>query len=119
MKNIPLPTERLLSRDFIAKRLAVDLQPDWVVNLGIGMPTLTTKYVKTEQDIVFHSENGIIGMGPQPKARTMTFAMRERIFAHSFPVQHWCTMRILSLLPAVGDLTVRYLELFRLQQMET
>ena len=64
MTDIPLPTDRFLNRDAIAKRLAADLQPNWVVNLGIGMPTLTTKYVTEEQDIIFHSENGIIGMGP-------------------------------------------------------
>ena len=77
MKNIPLPIDRLLSRDSIAKRLAADLQPDWVVNLGIGMPTLTTKYVKAEQDIVFHSENGIIGMGPPPPAERQDDDLRD------------------------------------------
>ena len=68
MTTASIPTDKLLSRDAIAKRLAADLQPDWVVNLGIGMPTLTTKYVTPEQDIIFHSENGIIGMGPPPRA---------------------------------------------------
>ena len=63
MTAISIPRDRLLSREVIAKRVAADLRPGWVVNLGIGMPTLTTKYVTAEQDIIFHSENGIIGMG--------------------------------------------------------
>ncbi|HAT35193.1 MAG TPA: 3-oxoadipate CoA-transferase [Rhodospirillaceae bacterium] len=77
MTDIPLPTDRFLNRDAIAKRLAADLQPNWVVNLGIGMPTLTTKYVTEEQDIIFHSENGIIGMGPPPPAEDEDDDLRD------------------------------------------
>jgi 3-oxoadipate CoA-transferase beta subunit len=66
MTVVSIPTDRLLSREAIARRVAEDLNPGWVVNLGVGMPTLTTKYVMPEQDIIFHSENGIIGMGPPP-----------------------------------------------------
>ena len=69
MRTTPVPYDRLLSRNTIAKRVAADLQAGWVVNLGIGMPLLTTKYVTPEQDIIFHSENGIIGMGPPPASR--------------------------------------------------
>lgn len=61
-----VPNKRLLSRENMAQRAAVDLQSGWVVNLGVGMPTSTTKYITAEQDIIFHSENGIIGMGPPP-----------------------------------------------------
>lgn len=77
MKIIPLPVDRLLSRDCIANRLAAELKPNWVVNLGIGMPTLTTKYVKPEQDIIFHSENGIIGMGPPPPPENQDDDLRD------------------------------------------
>lgn len=77
MTDLPLPTDRLLNRDAIAKRLAADLQPSWVVNLGIGMPTLTTKYVTPEQDIIFHSENGIIGMGPPPAEEDQDDDLRD------------------------------------------
>ena len=66
MVTVSIPTDRLLTRDMIAKRVAADLQPGWVVNLGVGMPTLTTKYITPQQGIIFHSENGIIGMGPPP-----------------------------------------------------
>ncbi len=55
-----------LDREQMAKRLALELQDGWLVNLGIGMPTKCLPYVPPERDVLFHSENGIIGMGPPP-----------------------------------------------------
>jgi 3-oxoadipate CoA-transferase, beta subunit len=55
-----------LSRDKLAARLAHDIPEGWSVNLGIGIPTLVGNYVPTEREVVFHSENGILGMGPAP-----------------------------------------------------
>ena len=66
MRAISISTKRLLGREDIAKRAARDLQSGWIVNLGIGMPTSTAKHINDTQDIIFHSENGIIGMGPPP-----------------------------------------------------
>lgn len=66
-KRVRIPNKPLLTRDQIARRLALDLQPDWIVNVGIGMPTLILPYVPRERDVIFHSENGIIGMGPPPE----------------------------------------------------
>jgi 3-oxoacid CoA-transferase B subunit len=63
---VKIPQKQLLGRDQIAKRLAADLQRDWVVNIGIGMPTATLPFVPAERDVIFHSENGLIGMGPPP-----------------------------------------------------
>ena len=55
-----------LERDALAARLARDIPEGWSVNLGIGIPTLVSNFVPPEREIVFHSENGIIGMGPAP-----------------------------------------------------
>ena len=53
-----------LTRQAMCNRLAKEFQDGWVVNLGIGMPTLCSNYDFGEKDIVFHSENGVIGYGP-------------------------------------------------------
>lgn len=53
------------NKEDIARRVAAELQPDWVVNVGIGMPLTVLPFVPAERDIIFHSENGIIGMGPE------------------------------------------------------
>jgi 3-oxoacid CoA-transferase subunit B len=55
-----------LSRAQIARRAAQDLQPGWYVNLGIGIPTLIANELASSPEIVVHSENGILGMGPEP-----------------------------------------------------
>ncbi len=51
----------------IAKRIAQELKDGYVVNLGIGLPTLVANYIPKNIDVIFHSENGIIGMGPKPE----------------------------------------------------
>ena len=57
----------VLDREQMAKRVAFELRDDWLVNVGIGMPTKCLAYVPPERDVLFHSENGIIGMGPPPE----------------------------------------------------
>lgn len=54
------------NRDQIAARAARELPNDSVVNLGIGIPTLISNYLRPEQNIFLHSENGLLGMGPFP-----------------------------------------------------
>ncbi len=56
-----------LSRDDIAKRAAADLWDGAVVNLGIGVPGLVANYVPAGREIVYHSENGVLGVGPTPE----------------------------------------------------
>jgi 3-oxoadipate CoA-transferase, beta subunit len=55
-----------LGRDELAGRVAQDIPEGWSVNLGIGIPTLVGNCVPPEREVVFHSENGIVGMGPAP-----------------------------------------------------
>ena len=55
------PAKERMSRDFMAAVIARRLPPGWLVNLGIGMPTMVAAYVHPEQDITFTSENGVIG----------------------------------------------------------
>ncbi len=53
-----------LNRNQMAERLAKDIAPGSYVNIGIGMPELVANYLKPEDEILLHSENGILGMGP-------------------------------------------------------
>ncbi|MDD3757110.1 MAG: 3-oxoacid CoA-transferase subunit B [Advenella sp.] len=54
------------SRHEMAARLARDISDGWFVNLGIGIPTLVANYVGDDKEVIFHSENGVIGIGPAP-----------------------------------------------------
>jgi 3-oxoacid CoA-transferase subunit B len=54
------------SDDDIARRAAKEIAPGSIVNLGIGLPTLVADYLPEESGVWFHSENGLLGMGPFP-----------------------------------------------------
>ncbi len=56
----------MLDKVGIAKRISQELRDGWYVNLGIGIPTLVANYVPPDIEVVFQSENGILGMGPFP-----------------------------------------------------
>jgi 3-oxoadipate CoA-transferase beta subunit len=60
-------TYQPLSREQMAWRAAQDLPEGAFVNLGIGIPTLTAGYVPTGREVIFHSENGVLGLGPKPE----------------------------------------------------
>jgi 3-oxoadipate CoA-transferase beta subunit len=59
-----------LTREQMAWRAAQDLPEGAFVNLGIGIPTLAASYVPAGREVIFHSENGILGLGPKPAPGT-------------------------------------------------
>lgn len=60
-----------LSREQIAMRIAQELKDGYYVNLGIGIPTLVANYIPKGIEVMFQSENGILGMGEFPAAETI------------------------------------------------
>ncbi len=53
-------------RKQMAARVAQDIPEGWYVNLGIGIPTMVADQVPPGREVIFHSENGVLGMGPAP-----------------------------------------------------
>jgi len=60
-----------LSREQIAQRIARELRDGYYVNLGIGIPTLVANYIPKGMEVMFQSENGILGMGEFPTEETI------------------------------------------------
>jgi 3-oxoadipate CoA-transferase beta subunit len=57
----------------MARRVARDIPDGAVVNLGIGLPTAVADHLPAEREIVMHSENGVLGMGPAPASGAEDF----------------------------------------------
>ena len=60
-------TIQIRDRVAMAARVAADIPEGWWVNLGIGIPVLVADHVPLDREVVFHSENGVLGMGPAPE----------------------------------------------------
>jgi 3-oxoadipate CoA-transferase beta subunit len=56
-----------LDREQMAQRVALDIPNGSYVNLGIGIPELIAKYVPEGREFIYHTENGLLGMGPSPE----------------------------------------------------
>ncbi len=61
------PTRIGLTREAMAQRVALDIRNGAYVNLGIGIPELVAKYVPEGREVIYHTENGLLGMGPAPE----------------------------------------------------
>lgn len=55
-------------KEIIAKRVAKEFHAGDLVNLGIGLPTMVANYISDDSDIMFQSENGLVGLGPEPSS---------------------------------------------------
>ena len=64
--STPMPSKRF-SRDEIARRVGQDIPDGAYVNLGIGLPTMVANHLPKDREIVLHTENGLLGMGPAPE----------------------------------------------------
>jgi acetate CoA/acetoacetate CoA-transferase beta subunit len=72
-------------REVIVKRVAKELKDGDLVNLGIGMPTQVVNYIPEGVDVLLHSENGFVGLGPTPKAGNED---KDIVNAGSQPASH-------------------------------
>ncbi len=71
------------AKHIIAKRAAAELKDGEIINLGIGLPTLVADYVEAGLDVIIHSENGALGVGP---AATGHCADPDRANASGHPI---------------------------------
>jgi acetate CoA/acetoacetate CoA-transferase beta subunit len=57
---------KLDPKEVIARRVAREIQPGMLVNLGIGLPSLVANYLPRDSGVFFQAENGVIGLGARP-----------------------------------------------------
>ncbi len=59
-------SEAMSPKEIIARRVALEIEPDSLVNLGIGLPSLVANYLPEGVNVFFQAENGVIGLGARP-----------------------------------------------------
>lgn len=60
-----------LTRDQLAQRISQEIEDGFVVNLGIGIPTLVANYIPSSKFVMLQSENGLLGIGPFPSEKEL------------------------------------------------
>jgi acetate CoA/acetoacetate CoA-transferase beta subunit len=55
------------AKELIARRVAREIRPGMLVNLGIGLPSLVASFVNGDEGVFFQAENGIVGLGARPR----------------------------------------------------
>ncbi len=65
-QTLPVSEQIGWSREQMAQRCAQDIQDGSYVNLGIGIPEKVTQYVPADREVIYHTENGLLGMGNSP-----------------------------------------------------
>jgi 3-oxoadipate CoA-transferase beta subunit len=81
--------EKGWERGVIASKIANDLPHASYVNLGIGMPELVSQYIKEDREIIYHSENGLLGMGPTPNENEIDFDLINAGKKTSYNTSWW------------------------------
>ena len=66
MRNPPNDSSALDPKDVIAARVAEEIMPGMLVNLGIGLPSRVANFMAGAEDVFFQAENGVIGLGARP-----------------------------------------------------
>mmetsp|Transcript_27370 Transcript_27370/g.58379 ORF Transcript_27370/g.58379 Transcript_27370/m.58379 type:complete len:502 (+) Transcript_27370:53-1558(+) len=69
--QIPGKGDAVVKRERIARRAALEFQDGFYVNLGIGIPTIASNFIRPGINITLHSENGLLGIGPYPTEETV------------------------------------------------
>ena len=69
-------TDTPLTQDELARTIAADIAPGSFVNLGIGQPTTVSNYLEAEKNVTLHTENGMLGFGPQAEGEQIAALMQ-------------------------------------------
>lgn len=106
---------QLSPKEIIAQRCARELQAGQVVNLGIGIPTLTANFLAADAGVIFHSENGVFGFGAKPPASRIDSDLTN---AGCEPITLLPGAALMSLTTSLGAMRKGYIDVTILGALE-